>query len=28
MPHTFEKLKSKTLEDLRAIAQGLDNDAV
>jgi hypothetical protein len=28
MPHTFEELKNKTLEDLRAIAQGIDNEAV
>ena len=28
MPHTFEELKSKTIEDLRDIAKGLDNEAV
>jgi hypothetical protein len=28
MPHTYEELKHKTIEDLRSIAQGLDNEAV
>ena len=28
MPHTYEELKSKTLEDLRNIAQGVDNESV
>ena len=28
MPHTYEELKSKTVEDLRDIAQGIDNEAV
>ena len=28
MPHTYEELKSKTVEDLRNIAQGIDNEAV
>jgi hypothetical protein len=28
MAHTYEELKSKTIEDLRNIAKGLDNEAV
>ena len=28
MPHTYEELKSKTIEDLRNIAKGLDDEAV
>ena len=28
MPHTFEELNGKTLEDLRNIAQGIDDEAV
>ncbi len=28
MPHTYEELKNKTVEDLRNIAQGIDNEAV
>ena len=28
MPHTYEELKSKTVEDLRNIAKGLDHEAV
>ena len=28
MAHTYEELKEKPLEDLRNIAQGLDNEAV
>jgi hypothetical protein len=28
MPYTYEELKSKTIEDLRNIAKGLDNEAV
>ncbi len=28
MPHTYQELKGKTIEDLRDIAKGLDNEAV
>ena len=28
MAHTYEELKSKTIEELRDIAKGLDHDAV
>jgi len=28
MPQTYEELKSKTVEDLRDIAQGIENEAV
>jgi hypothetical protein len=28
MPHTYEELKKKTVEDLREIAKGLDHEAV
>jgi len=28
MPHTYEELKGKTIEELRDIAKGLDNEAV
>ena len=28
MPHTYEELRHKTIDELREIAKGLDNDAV